>query len=85
VLCANPLLLRVTIKSPARVVARAGAELEEQVMPPYEYQCEGCGKRFTRELSVAEHETQRPTCPKCGGQDVKQSVSTVFVKTSKKS
>jgi putative FmdB family regulatory protein len=54
-------------------------------MPTYDYRCDACGKRFSRELSVAEYEAQKPTCPKCGSQNVVRSFSAVFVKTSKKS
>jgi putative FmdB family regulatory protein len=54
-------------------------------MPAYEYRCAECGKSFTREASIAEHEAHRPVCPKCGSQNVAQTLSTVFVQTSRKS
>jgi putative FmdB family regulatory protein len=54
-------------------------------MPTYEYRCADCGKTFTRNASMAEHDSARPACPKCGGQNVRQSFSAVYVKTSKKS
>ena len=54
-------------------------------MPTYDYRCADCGKTFTRQSSVAEHDAARPACPKCGGHNVAQSFSTVYVKTAKKS
>jgi putative FmdB family regulatory protein len=54
-------------------------------MPTYDYRCVDCGKTFTRDTSVAEHDAGRPACPKCGSQKVSQAFSAVYVKTSKKS
>lgn len=54
-------------------------------MPTYEYRCEDCGHQFTVVLSISEHEKAKQQCPKCKGEDVKQAVSAVFVKTSRKS
>lgn len=54
-------------------------------MPSYDYRCAGCGKSFTRESSLTEHDAGPPACPKCGSRDVAQSFSAVYVKTSKKS
>jgi putative FmdB family regulatory protein len=54
-------------------------------MPTYEFRCGDCGKNFTQDSSVAEHEAARPPCPKCGSRNVTQSLSAVYVKTSKKS
>jgi putative FmdB family regulatory protein len=51
-------------------------------MPTYEYRCAECGKTFTQDSSVAEHEAARPACP---SRNVAQSFSAVYVKTSKKS
>lgn len=43
-------------------------------MPIYEYRCEECGEGF--ELFVRSPSRQvEPTCPKCGSQRVKKSVS----------
>ena len=43
-------------------------------MPIYEYRCEECGDGF--ELFVCSPSRQaEPTCPKCGSQKVKKSVS----------
>jgi putative FmdB family regulatory protein len=58
----------------------------EARMPTYEYRCNSCGKMFTQQASISEHETTKPTCPKCNSNDVTQSYSSaVYVKTSKKS
>ena len=54
-------------------------------MPTYNYRCDACGKRFTQESSVSEHEGLHPACPKCGSHNVVPSFSSVYVKTSKKS
>ncbi len=54
-------------------------------MPTYDYRCQACGKKFTRDVSMTEHEKRRPACPKCGSRKVAQSFSAVYVKTSKKS
>jgi putative FmdB family regulatory protein len=56
-----------------------------ECMPTYEYRCEDCGHQFTVVLSISEHEKAKQQCPKCKGEDVKQAVSAVFVKTSRKS
>jgi putative FmdB family regulatory protein len=34
-------------------------------MPTYEYECEGCGRRFERRQSIAEAPLH--ACPDCGG------------------
>ena len=34
-------------------------------MPTYEYHCNSCGKTFTQQTSVSEHDSGKPTCPKC--------------------
>ena len=54
-------------------------------MPTYDYRCAACGKQFTQEASISQHEVQQPACPKCGSHNVAQSFSSVYVKTSKKS
>jgi putative FmdB family regulatory protein len=54
-------------------------------MPTYEYRCNSCGKTFTQQTSVSEHDSGKPTCPKCQGAGVSQTYSAVYVKTSKKS
>ena len=54
-------------------------------MPVYEYRCDECGERFEQTETLAEHETGKPTCPKCKSKNVSRSFSTFQVKTSKKS
>lgn len=54
-------------------------------MPTYDYRCADCGKKFTQQSSIAEHEAQPPVCPKCGGRNLVRAYSAVYVKTSKKS
>ena len=55
-------------------------------MPEYEFQCAKCGKQFTVEESMQQHEQHRAVkCPKCGSTKVEPRFSSVFVKTSKKS
>jgi putative FmdB family regulatory protein len=48
-------------------------------MPTYEYHCNPCGKTFTQQISVLEHESGKPTCPKCQSTSVSQSYSSVYV------
>jgi putative FmdB family regulatory protein len=54
-------------------------------MPKYEYHCRKCGAIFEIIASLAEHDKAHPVCPKCKSEDVEQSYSTFFAKTSKKS
>jgi putative FmdB family regulatory protein len=54
-------------------------------MPTYEYRCEQCGETFEQRESIAEHETAKPLCPKCGGDKVTRAFSAFYPKSSKKS
>jgi putative FmdB family regulatory protein len=54
-------------------------------MPTYEYRCGSCGEVFEHHESIAEHETMKPKCPKCGNDKVTQAYSRFYVKTAKKS
>jgi len=54
-------------------------------MPTYEFECTQCKKTFTEKMTFEEHSRKRVKCPKCGSTKVNQLISTVFVKTSKKS
>ena len=54
-------------------------------MPTYEYKCQKCGEEFTRIMSLKDYETAKLTCPKCGSEEVKQQMSQVMTKTSRKS
>jgi putative FmdB family regulatory protein len=55
-------------------------------MAYYEYECQKCRHVFTVSESFDEHDRQRkPACPNCGSKNVRQLLSAVHVKTSKKS
>ena len=55
-------------------------------MAYYEYECEKCRHIFTLQQSFKEHDQHKPIkCPKCGSPKVSQLVSSVHLKTSKKS
>lgn len=54
-------------------------------MPSYDYECTQCGKTFTVQQRVEEHERKKNKCPKCSSKKVEQLMSPVYVKTSRKS
>ena len=54
-------------------------------MPHYEYFCQGCNKKFSLALTVAQHDKGRIKCPKCGGAKVEQQWAAFYATTSKKS
>jgi putative FmdB family regulatory protein len=55
-------------------------------MPDYDFECVGCGKKFTKQQTYEEHDRQkRVKCPKCGSQRTRRVIGAVFAKTSKKS
>ena len=54
-------------------------------MPRYEYRCEQCGETFEQRETIAEHETAKPKCPKCGGEKLARAFSAFYANTSKKS
>jgi putative FmdB family regulatory protein len=54
-------------------------------MPRYEYRCADCEEEFERPEHMDEHERSRPTCPRCGGKNVRQMFTSFYAKTSKKS
>lgn len=55
-------------------------------MPVYEYLCGQCKKAFTEKHTFQEYDEHKILkCPKCGSQQVRQVLSSTFVKTSKKS
>jgi len=53
------------------------------VMPLYEYQCEQCGDRFERLMSLTEA-ARRSKCPKCGSKSVRKLMSAVASISSKR-
>ena len=55
-------------------------------MPNYEFQCEKCRRTFTLKRTFEEYDrTKQVKCPKCGAEEVRQMIGSVFTKTSKKS
>jgi len=54
-------------------------------MPIYDYRCLDCKKKFTLNLSVAEHDRSGKKCPKCGSKKIEQQMAAFFAVTSKKS
>ena len=54
-------------------------------MPTYSYQCDKCGKRFSRTEVMAAHGRRSVACPKCQSTRVTQVFRAFFAKTAKKS
>jgi putative FmdB family regulatory protein len=54
-------------------------------MPTYEYQCEGCHATFAKTLTIALHDKESITCPKCSSKNVRQEFTAFYPVTSKKS
>ena len=54
-------------------------------MPNYEFFCNACKKTFSKVLTIAEHDAEKPSCPHCGSQEVEQRWSAFSAVTSKKS
>ena len=54
-------------------------------MPTYEYSCKDCHGTFDMTLTLAAHEREPVTCPKCGSKNVAQGFSVFYPVTSKKS
>jgi putative FmdB family regulatory protein len=54
-------------------------------MPNYEYVCNACTKTFSKVLHLAEHDTEKTTCPYCGSNQVEQRWSAFSAVTSRKS
>jgi putative FmdB family regulatory protein len=54
-------------------------------MPTYEYSCKDCHFIFEKILTLAAHDEQPVTCPKCGGANVSQDFTPFYPITSKKS
>jgi putative FmdB family regulatory protein len=53
-------------------------------MPLYEYMCRKCDEKFSEALTVKEHDTKNPKCPKCQSTDVKKLIEPFFAKTTSK-
>jgi putative FmdB family regulatory protein len=54
-------------------------------MPSYDYRCLKCKKQFSTILSIKQHDSKKAKCPKCGGKNLAQLISSFMVKTSRKS
>jgi putative FmdB family regulatory protein len=54
-------------------------------MPVYDYRCAKCNKKFSLTMSIAEHETKKVKCPKCGSSKVGRQLAVFYAVTSKKS
>jgi putative FmdB family regulatory protein len=55
-------------------------------MPIYEYECTKCEQKFTIKLTFDQHDKhEQVKCPHCRSTDVHQLVSSVHLKTDKKS
>jgi len=53
-------------------------------MPLYEYVCRECHERFGEVLTIKEHETKEPRCPKCQSTDLEKVIEPFFAKTASK-
>jgi len=54
-------------------------------MPTYEYLCKDCHISFEKTLTLAAHEKEPVSCPKCGSRNVAQGFTSFYPVTSKKS
>jgi putative FmdB family regulatory protein len=68
-----------------RLRSAAGKYFLEVAMPYYEYLCQGCKKKFSMPLTIAEHDKGRVKCPKCGSSKLEQQWAAFYATTSKKS
>lgn len=54
-------------------------------MPMYDFQCEDCQHEFSLKLTYAAYDRGGISCPVCGSKKVRQVISHVSVRTSRKS
>jgi putative FmdB family regulatory protein len=54
-------------------------------MPNYEYLCKDCRVMFEKTLTLAAHDRDPVSCPKCGSKNVVQEFTPFYAVTSKKS
>jgi putative FmdB family regulatory protein len=59
--------------------------LREVCMPHYEFFCKSCNKKFSKVLTITEHDSEKTACPHCGSTEVEQSWSAFSAVTSRKS
>jgi putative FmdB family regulatory protein len=50
----------------------------------YEYICRKCRHKFDEVLTIKEHETKKPQCPKCQSSDLEKVIEPFFAKTASK-
>ncbi len=56
-------------------------------MAVYEFECQTCGERFEKTMSMMDHESLKnrpPACPKCGKKKTRQLVSSFSCKAPSK-
>jgi putative FmdB family regulatory protein len=53
-------------------------------MPLYEYVCRNCHHHFSEVLTIKEHDTKKPQCPKCKSTDLQKIIEPFFPKTASK-
>lgn len=53
-------------------------------MPLYEYICKKCHKKFSEVLTITEHETRKPHCPKCKSRALEKVIEPFFARTASK-
>jgi len=54
-------------------------------MPTYAYECNKCGTKFEKLMTLGAHERSRkPACPDCGSRSVKQVPAAFQAVTSRK-
>jgi putative FmdB family regulatory protein len=54
-------------------------------MPTYVYRCAQCGDTFERTETISEHGATKPSCPKCGSEEVAGVPAPFVAVTGKKS
>jgi len=70
---------------PRRPTSISSISSGELPMPVYEFKCKKCGHRFELTESISKHDKHREKCPECGSRSIQNIVSSVNVKTAKKS
>lgn len=78
-------LRRIGSRMPSGAVQAETSINGGEIMPVYEYQCQGCRHQFTVVLSITEHDKLKVECPKCKSKKVEQRLSAFYAKTAKKS
>ncbi len=66
------------------MVAARPQPLTGTIMPLYEYICRKCNEQFSEVLTIKEHDTKKPECPKCRSTDVEKIIQPFFAKTTSK-